>query len=222
MPENTYPGPERRKFRRFDLHYPVHIKSVAKADSAPTLVADGVTVNLSFGGALVGLSDTNGLQDVMPVNLHFVAAGGVSPEALSGVVWRLEHLSDDDKVAVEFDAPLMAYEGAVELADRLEWLRDKMGGDDFVHELVELFLDTVPDTIRRARVSQHNGDLEAVAQIARSLKSSAGNIGAVNLYEVARRAEQAAREGDAATAARHVDALQRYFDSIKGQLEDAC
>ena len=222
MPKNTYPGPERRKFRRFDLHYPVHIENVVKADSAPTLVADGVTVNLSFGGALVGLSDNSGLQGVMPVNLHFVAGGRVSPEALSGVVWRLEHLGDDDKVAVEFDAPLMAYEGAVELADRLEWLRDKMGGDDFVHELVELFLDTVPDTIRRARDSQHNGDLEAVAQIARSLKSSAGNIGAVNLYEVARRAEQAAREGDVATAARHVDALQRYFDSIKGQLEDAC
>ncbi len=221
MPEITYRGPERRKFRRFDLHYPVHIENVAKADRAPTLVADGVTVNLSFGGALVGLSDNSGLQGVMPVNLHFVEAGRVSPESLSGVLWRLEHRSDNDKVAVEFDAPLMAFEGAVELADRLEWLRDKMGGDDFVRELVELFLDTVPDTIRRARDSQHNGDLEAVGQIARSLKSSAGNIGAVNLYEVARRAEQAAREGDAATAARHVDALQRYFDSIKGQLEDA-
>ena len=222
MPESTYPGPERRKFRRFDLHYPVQIENVTKTDSAPTLVADGVTVNISFGGALVGLSDANGLQGVMPVNLQFVAAGRVLPETLSGVVWRLEHLSDDGKVAVEFDAPLMTYEGAVELADRLEWLGEKMGGDDFVHELVELFLDTVPDTIRRARDSQHTGDLEAVGQIARSLKSSAANIGAVNLYEVARRAEQAAREGDAATAARHVDALQRYFDSIKGQLEDAC
>lgn len=222
MSENTYSGPERRKFRRLDLHYPVRIESVAKVDHAPTLVTDGVTVNLSFGGALVGLSDTSGLRGVMPVNLRFVAVGHVSPEALSGVVWRLVQRRDNDKVAVEFDAPLIAYEGAVELADRLEWLRDKLGGDDFVHELVELFLDTVPDTIRRARDSQHNGDLEAVAQIARSLKSSAGNIGAVNLYEVARRAEHAAREGDAADAARHVAALQRYFDAIKGQLEDAC
>ncbi len=103
----------------------------------------------------------------------------------------------------------------------MQWLRDKLGGDDFVHELVELFLDTVPDIIRRARDSQHNGDLEAVTQIARSLKSSSANIGAVSLYEVARRAEHAAREGDVAAAARHVAALPRYFDAVKGQLEAA-
>ena len=222
MVENTYPGPERRKFRRFDLRYPVHIENVVKTDSAPTLVADGVTVNLSFGRALVGLSDDSGLQGAMPVNLRFVAAGRMLPQTLSGVVWRLDHRSDDGNVAVEFDAPLMTYGGAVELADRLEWLAEKLGGDDFVRELVELFLDIVPDTLRRARDSQHNGDLEAVAQIACALKSRAGNIGAVNLSEIARRAEQAAREGDAAASARHVDALQRYFEAIKGQLEDAC
>jgi len=218
MSESAYSGPERRKFRRCDLRYSVHIESVATVDSAPTLVTDGVTANLSFGGALVGLSDTGGLQGVMPVNLRFVAVGRVSPAALSGVVWRFVQRCDDDTVAVEFDAPLVAYEGAVELADRLQWLRDKLGGDDFVHELVELFLDTVPDIIRRARDSQHNGDLEAVTQIARSLKSSSANIGAVSLYEVARRAEHAAREGD---AARHVAALPRYFDAVKGQLEAA-
>lgn len=221
MSESAYSGPERRKFRRCDLRYSVHIESVATVDSAPTLVTDGVTVNLSFGGALVGLSDTGGLQGVMPVNLRFVAVGRVSPAALSGVVWRFVQRCDDDTVAVEFDAPLVAYEGAVELADRLQWLRDKLGGDDFVHELVELFLDTVPDIIRRARDSQHNGDLEAVTQIARSLKSSSANIGAVSLYEVARRAEHAAREGDVAAAARHVAALPRYFDAVKGQLEAA-
>ena len=221
MSENAYPGPERRKFRRLNLCFPVHIESVTRADKGPALVAEGVTVNLSYGGALVGLSDTTGLQGATPVNVHFVEQGRVSPEALSAVVWRLETRHDDDEVAVEFDAPLMGYEGAVELNDRLQWLRE-MGGDDLVTDQVELFLDTVPDSLRRARDAQHEGDLVAVSQITGSLKSSAGNIGAVNLYEVARRAQQAARQGDAATSGRHVGALQEYFDAIKGQLEAAC
>ena len=86
--------------------------------------------------------------------------------------------------------------------------------------IVDRFLDGVPEGIQRATHSSKAGDLEAVAQIARSLKSSAGNIGAVNLYEVARRAELAAREADATTAARFVDSLQDYFDAIRCELED--
>jgi len=95
-----------------------------------------------------------------------------------------------------------------------------MGGDDFLRELVDLFLDSVPESIRRAQDACHAGDLEAVAQITRSLKSSAGNVGAVNLYEVARRAEQAARESDAATASRFVDSLKTYFRAAKREMED--
>ncbi len=220
MRGDSYEGRERRKFRRLDLHYPVRIETPAKGDVDAGLVADGVTVNLSFGGALVGVSDVTAAQGAMPVNVRFVGKGHAFPEALPAVVWRTEDGDEAGKVAVEFDAPLLAYEGAVEIADRLEWLRD-MGGDDFVRELVELFLDGVPTALRRARDSQHAGDLGAVAQIARSLKSSAGNIGAVNLYEVARRAEHAARKGDAGAAARHVNALQGYFDAIKVQLEEA-
>ncbi len=85
--------------------------------------------------------------------------------------------------------------------------------------IVEGFLDSVPAVIQRAGNSSKAGDLEAVAQITRSLKSSAGNIGAVNLYEVARRAELAARQADQATVSRFVDSLQDYFNAIRGELE---
>lgn len=219
MSEEGYPGSERRRFRRLALHYPVFIEAVSTPSGAQSVVADGVTVNLSFGGALVGLADATTLQGATPVRIRFVDEGRAVPLEASGVIWRRQEEADEGKVAVEFDAPLLAYEGAVEIADRLEWLRE-MGGEDFLRGIVEGFFDSVPERIQRARNSSKAGDLEAVAQIARSLKSSAGDIGAVNLYEVARRAELAAREPDQAAAEGFVESLQDYFNAIRGELED--
>lgn len=219
MSKGGYTGSERRRFRRLPLHYPVFIEAMSKPTGAPRVDAEGVTVNLSFGGALVGLADAAALQGATPVRIRFVDEGRAVPLVTSGVIWRRQEEADEGNVAVEFDAPLLAYEGAVEIADRLEWLRE-MGGEDFLRGIVEGFLDSVPERIQRARNSSAAGNLEAVAQIARSLKSSAGNIGAVNLYEVARRAELAAREADQVAAARFVDSLQSYFNAIRGELED--
>ena len=218
MSRGGYPGSERRRFRRLALRYPVSIEAVSTSTRAPRVVADGVTVNLSFGGALVGLPDAAALHGAMPVRIRFVDDGRAVPLATSAVIWHRRDGASGSNVAVEFDAPLLAYEGAVEIADRLEWL-EEMGGEDFLGGIVEGFLDSVPAEIQRARNSSKAGDLEAVAQITRSLKSSAGNIGATNLYEVARRAELAAREADQATAARFVNSLQDYFNAIRGELE---
>jgi len=221
MDEKKYPGPERRRFRRLDLRYPVCLETISNSPAAALVAADGMTVNLSFGGALIDLAEAKGLRGAMPVTLRFIDKDSAVPVTTTGVVWRCGGGSEDgeDKVAVEFDEPLLAYEGAIEIADRIEWLRE-MGGDDFLRELVDLFLDSVPESIQRAQDACHAGDLEAVAQITRSLKSSAGNVGAVNLYEVARRAEQAARESDAATASRFVDSRKTYFRAAKREMED--
>ena len=219
MSGGGYAGSERRRFRRLPLRYPVRIEAVSTATVDPRAAADGVTVNLGFGGALVGLAGPTALRGATPVKITFVDEGRAIPLATSGVIWRRQEEADGGTVAVEFDAPLLAYEGAVEIADRLVWLRE-MGGEDFLRGIVKGFLDSVPEGILRARNSSKAGDLEAVAQIARSLKSSAGNIGAVNLYEVARRAELAAREADQATAARFVDSLQDYFSAVRGELEE--
>lgn len=202
-----------------DLHYTVHIEAVSKSQPAPIVVVDGVTVNLSFGGALVGVGDTSGLTGATPVGITFTDSGvGVRPAALAGVVWRLDDDEGESLVAVEFDEPLIDYEGSVELEERLGWLHD-MGGDEFVHNIVELFLDSVPSSIRYAKELGGAGDLQAVAQIARSLKTSAGNIGATNLYEVARRVEAAARLGDSETTRRRLEQLADYFEVIKAKLE---
>jgi HPt (histidine-containing phosphotransfer) domain-containing protein len=213
----SYRGPERRRFRRLDLEYAVRLETTAKSPGGARTLVEGVTENISFGGALVGVVDASALPGATPVTVRFLDEEAAVPSTVAGVIWR--HLEGhDERVAIEFDAPLLAYEGAVEVADRVEWLRE-MGGDEFARQNVARFLDAVSDAIRLAHERISAGDLQAVAQLTRDLKSHAGNIGAVNLYEMARRAEQAARAGDAASARRFVDALPTYFEAIRDELE---
>jgi len=214
----SYSGPERRRFRRIDLHYPVSIELRPGSQAADAVAVEGVTENLSFGGALVGVSDASGLRGATPVTLRFSEQELAIPATLTGVVWHRAGETGPGRIAVEFDAPLLAYEGAVEIADRLQWLHD-MGGEEFVRRNVERFLDSVPEMIRAARDSAEGRDLEAVAMASRSIKASAGNIGAVNLYEVARRAEQAANEGDPVVAVRFVEMLPPYYEAARAELE---
>ena len=218
MAEEAYGGRERRRFRRVELEYGVRIEAIGKAGGAPDIVLDGTTANLSFGGALVGVSDTSGLQGAVPVSISFPATReAVRPPDSAAVVWRLETDEGAVQLGVEFDEPLLAFDGSVELDERLAWLRN-MGGDEFRDDIVGIFLDNVPETIRRATGSEKNGDLAGVVHAARSLKSNAGDIGAVSLYELARRLERAAFQGDAGAVARVVGRLDEYFEAVKMQL----
>ena len=54
MDSEKHPGPERSRFRRLALHYPVSLRALSATDER--VVVDGVTENLSFAGALVGVS----------------------------------------------------------------------------------------------------------------------------------------------------------------------
>ena len=155
----------------------------------------------------------------MPVSISFPdLSQGVRPPDLAAVVWRLETDKDAARLSVEFDEPLLAFDGSVELEERVAWLSN-MGGDEFRDEVVGIFLDNVPETLRRVAESERNGDLAGVVYAARSLKSSAGDVGAVSLYELARRVEQAAFQGDAAAVARIVGHLDEYFEAVKARLE---
>ncbi len=220
MSEEAYKGAEKRRFRRIGLEYPVRIETVGKAEgAAASLVFEGITVNLSFGGVLVGVTDTSGLQGGVPVSISFPdPSQGVRPPDLAAVVWRLETDKDAARLGVEFDEPLLAFDGSVELEERVAWLSN-MGGDEFRDEVVGIFLDNVPETLRRVAESERNGDLAGVVYAARSLKSSAGDVGAVSLYELARRVEQAAFQGDAAAVAHIVGHLDEYFEAVKARLE---
>ena len=87
----------------------------------------------------------------------------------------------------------------------------KLGGPKFTLEMINLFGSYGAKKIAEARQARQSGDLAALADAAHPLKSSAGNVGAVRVQELAAQVEVSARgqQGDQAVA--QFDELERAF-----------
>ena len=81
------------------------------------------------------------------------------------------------------------------------------GEPDVLAEVLQLFLEEVPPRIARLRNAWAAGNIEEVHRAAHSLKGSAGNIGARQLFEVCSQLDEQGKAGDLAAAAPLVDAL---------------
>lgn len=73
-----------------------------------------------------------------------------------------------------------------------------IGGDELVREMMSTFVRFASAHVPRLREAAEHGDLEGGTTIAHTLKSSARQLGALQLGEVCASAELAARGGDAA------------------------
>ena len=60
----------------------------------------------------------------------------------------------------------------------------KPGKPDLLKELIVLFLDSTAEYMKILRAAVENRDLGTVSHIAHSFKSSAANLGALNLSEI--------------------------------------
>ena len=78
---------------------------------------------------------------------------------------------------------------------------DRLGGTDFVRQMVELYLQHGPERMRALEQGVRDGDAAQVERAAHSLKSSAGNFGAVRLELAALFLESRSFEGTADAAA---------------------
>lgn len=112
--------------------------------------------------------------------------------------------------------------------EALERLR-RLGGNDLVRRMGELFLAVGEDRRAAARAGLESGDLESLERAAHSLKSSAGNMGAATLMERAGDLERAAEEARAAGASRPAglaqrlrsveEAFERAAEAVRRELE---
>src|SRR4051812_31919146 len=96
----------------------------------------------------------------------------------------------------------------------------KIGGNKLLGELRELFLVHGRQRVDSAVAAEQKGDLEAVAAAVHSLKSSAGNLGGRDLYELAHQIEELAEAGDAAAVAPLVAGLPARFEQVCRDLEE--
>jgi HPt (histidine-containing phosphotransfer) domain-containing protein len=102
----------------------------------------------------------------------------------------------------------------------LERLRT-LGGKELVSKMVELFTSYAESVLQEAAAGLEAGNLEAVHRAAHSLKSSAGNLGALQVQDLAGRVEQLTKKGTqgVTTEMRQLMArLQEAYHSARDRL----
>jgi HPt (histidine-containing phosphotransfer) domain-containing protein len=85
-------------------------------------------------------------------------------------------------------------------------------------ELIEMFLADAPARIRAIVDGCADGDFEQVERAAHSLKGSAGNLGAVEVLNLAERLQVAGRAGDGPSVLDATRALEPAYAAAAGEL----
>ena len=99
--------------------------------------------------------------------------------------------------------------------DRLqEW-----GGPKLVSEMIRLFLENSPERLGQMRLGFDQGELKAVERAAHSLKSTAANVGALDVSRLAERMEDLAEAGEEEEAKRLYGELTLAHQHACQQLE---
>jgi HPt (histidine-containing phosphotransfer) domain-containing protein len=101
----------------------------------------------------------------------------------------------------------------------LERLR-RLGGDAFTLKMTSLFLSYGAQKIGEARRALDAANLADLANAVHPIKSSAGNIGAVQVQHFAAQLEQLALDSQAETLPSLMANLEQAFASVKLELEN--
>jgi HPt (histidine-containing phosphotransfer) domain-containing protein len=94
--------------------------------------------------------------------------------------------------------------------------------EEFLHELLESYLEDTQNKIEEMRVHLENGDLDTIYVIAHSLKGSSGTVAAFSMQETALQLENAGKRGDLKKASANLEAVDNEYKKLKeflGNLE---
>ena len=97
----------------------------------------------------------------------------------------------------------------------------QLGGDSLIQKLVTVFGEYTRDRVQDAVTAGQSGDLDAVARAAHSVRSSAGNVGALRLLEAATALEHTARAGQTTPIPALVSELHTAFVATRAYLATA-
>jgi len=96
---------------------------------------------------------------------------------------------------------------------------EEWGGSKLVGQMIHLFLSTTPERMLQIRKGLEVGDILEVERGAHSLKSSAANLGAERLRELASDLEERAHRGDLRGAEELLPDLETAHSSAARILE---
>jgi len=100
----------------------------------------------------------------------------------------------------------------------LERLKE-WGGPRLQRQMMKLFLEHAPERVDQIRDGLAASDPHAVELGSHSLKSSAGNVGALALQEISGQIENAAADKELATAEWLLPDLESAFDEARSALD---
>lgn len=95
----------------------------------------------------------------------------------------------------------------------------RIGGDEFVREMVELFLTATPSYLAAALRAGRTGDWPQLQDAAHSLKANAGYLGAEELRQVAEQLEALARTHQAAELPPLLEQLAATYARARAELQ---
>ena len=94
----------------------------------------------------------------------------------------------------------------------------QIGGSEFVTQMIDLFMSYVPQKLAEARSAVQAGDLVGVAKAVHPIKSSAANIGAHSMHDLAERIEQLARDQRGESISHLLFELEGGYQQVQVQL----
>jgi len=98
-----------------------------------------------------------------------------------------------------------------------EWVDEY--GEDFLIELIDVYLDEMPSRLVQLRKAFDDGDADALIREAHTLKSGSANVGATALSALAQQIEFAGRSGKLDCMAGDIERLQEEFAEVKATLQ---
>jgi HPt (histidine-containing phosphotransfer) domain-containing protein len=96
---------------------------------------------------------------------------------------------------------------------------NRIGGPDFVRQMIELFFKEAPERLSAARNGEKAGDLNTVTEATHALKSSARNFGANRLASLAEKIELMTRANSCENLSGLVADLDQAYAAAKTWLE---
>ena len=95
-------------------------------------------------------------------------------------------------------------------------LKDIMG--DVLHDLINTFLDNMPDQITSLQLALQEDNCEQVFAIAHRIKSSSSSIGATGLAAYAEALEMKGRAGDVSDSDEQYASLVEQYEKVEAFL----
>lgn len=96
----------------------------------------------------------------------------------------------------------------------------KLGGDELVRKMIDLFLPHVQSKVEAARAAFDSGQLEDLERAAHSIRSSSGNLGAEELGRISGDIEKLASQRRGNEIGVLVPTLEEAFSRVRIRLEE--